>query len=124
MDAADTLPVNVQGSPRTDTTAPKPPLALTRVHNQCRIAIFEHSALRPQPVKEVVMELIKVDSSMIYAMGYDEQQQVLEVIFKRTGVYRYHNVPKEVYQQLLDADSKGSYMRDLIIDMYPTERVR
>ena len=70
------------------------------------------------------MELINVDSSMIYAFGYDEQQQVLEVIFKRTGVYRYRNVPKEVYQQLLDADSKGSYVRDLIIDMYPTERVR
>ncbi len=69
------------------------------------------------------MELIKVDSSMIYALGYDEQQ-VLEVVFKRTGVYRYHNIPKEVYQQLFDADSKGSYMRDLIIDMYPTERVR
>jgi KTSC domain len=69
------------------------------------------------------MELIKVDSSMIYAFGYDEQQQVLEVVFKRTGVYRYLNVPKEVYQQLLQADSKGSYMRDLIIDMYPTERV-
>jgi hypothetical protein len=69
------------------------------------------------------MELIKVDSSMIYAFGYDEQQQVLEVVFKRTGVYRYRDVPKEVYQQLLEADSKGSYMRDLIIDMYPTERV-
>ena len=69
------------------------------------------------------MDLIKVDSSMIYAFGYDEQQQVLEVVFKRTGVYRYRDVPKEVYQQLLEADSKGSYMRDLIIDMYPTERV-
>jgi hypothetical protein len=70
------------------------------------------------------MELIKVDSSMLDAFGYDEQQQVLEVVFKRNGVYRYNNVPKEVYQGLLDADSKGSYLRDLIIDMYPTERVR
>jgi len=70
------------------------------------------------------MELIKVDSSMIYAFGYDKQQQVLEVVFKRNGVYRYRNVPNEVYQQLLKSDSKGSYMRDLIIDMYPTERVR
>jgi hypothetical protein len=69
------------------------------------------------------MELIKVDSSMISAVGYDEQQQVLEVVFKPTGVYRYRDVPKEVYQQLLEAGSKGSYMRDLIIDMYPTERV-
>ena len=61
---------------------------------------------------------------MIYAFGYDEQQQMLEVVFKRTGVYRYRNVPKEVYQQLLEADSKGSYMRDMIIDMYPTEELR
>lgn len=70
------------------------------------------------------MELIKVDSSMIYALGYDEEQQVLEVVFKRTGVYRYRNVPKEVYEQLMNSDSKGSYMRDLIIDMYPTEHLR
>jgi hypothetical protein len=69
------------------------------------------------------MELINVDSSMISAVGYDEQQQVLEVVFKPTGVYRYRDVPKEVYQQLLEADSKGGYMRDQIIDMYPTERV-
>jgi hypothetical protein len=69
------------------------------------------------------MELINVDSSMISAVGYDEQQRVLEVVFKPTGVYRYRDVPKEVYQQLLGADSKGSYMRDQIIDMYPTERV-
>ena len=85
---------------------------------------FDSRISSPSISKGVIMELIKVDSSMIYAFGYDEQQQILEVVFKRTGVYRYHNVPKEVYQQLLDADSKGSYMRDLIIDMYPTERVR
>jgi KTSC domain-containing protein len=70
------------------------------------------------------MELINVDSSMISAIGYDAQQQVLEVVFKRTGTYRYHNVPEDVYRKLLGADSKGSYMRDLIVDMYPTERVR
>ena len=69
------------------------------------------------------MELIKVDSSMIYAIGYDEQAQVLEVVFTRTGVYRYHNVPKEVYDELMESDSKGSYMRDMIIDTYPTEKL-
>jgi hypothetical protein len=69
------------------------------------------------------MELIKVDSSMIYAFGYDEEQQVLEVVFKRSGTYRYRDVPKAVYEGLLSADSKGGYMRDRIIDMYSTERV-
>ena len=70
------------------------------------------------------MNLIKVDSSMIYAVGYDEEAQVLEVVFKRTGVYRYHNVPKEMYEGLLKSGSKGSYMRDMIIDMYPAEQLR
>ena len=69
------------------------------------------------------MELIKVDSSMVYAIGYDEQAQVLEVVFKRSGVYRYRDVPKDVYDELMQSDSIGSYMRDLIIDMYPTEKV-
>ncbi len=70
------------------------------------------------------MNLIKVDSSMIYAVGYDEEAQILEVVFKRTGVYRYRNVPKNVYEGLLASDSKGSYMRDMIIDMYPAEQLR
>ena len=70
------------------------------------------------------MNLIKVDSSMIYAVGYDEEAQILEVVFKRTGVYRYHNVPKDVYEGLLASDSKGSYMRNMIIDMYPAEQLR
>lgn len=70
------------------------------------------------------MDLIKVDSRMIYAVGYDEKTQILEVVFKRTGVYRYRDVPKDVYEQLMEADSKGSYMRDMIIDMYPTEHLR
>ncbi|HEU5102705.1 MAG TPA: KTSC domain-containing protein [Roseiflexaceae bacterium] len=70
------------------------------------------------------MQLIKVDSSMIYALGYDEEQQVLEVVFKRKGVYRYRDVPKHVYEGLLKASSKGGYMRDTIIDMYPTEHLR
>jgi hypothetical protein len=61
---------------------------------------------------------------MIYAVGYDEQAQILEVVFKRTGVYRYRNVPKKVYQELMAASSKGSYMRDMIIDVYPAEHLR
>src|SRR5215831_6229049 len=43
--------------------------------------------------KELCMELIKVDSSMIDAVGYDEQQHILEVVFRRSGVYRYRDVP-------------------------------
>jgi hypothetical protein len=70
------------------------------------------------------MGLIKVDSSMIYAVGYDPETQTLEVVFNRTGVYIYEGVPQEVYDGLLAADSKGSYMRAYIIAMYPTRKLK
>ena len=70
------------------------------------------------------MNLIKVDSSMIYAVGYDEKEQILEVVFTRTGVYRYRDVPKDIYDGLMESDSKGSYMRSMVIDSYPAEHLR
>jgi hypothetical protein len=64
------------------------------------------------------------DSSMISAFGYDEAEEILEVVFHSTGVYRYFEVPVDVFEGLRDASSKGSYMRDVIIDMYPWEKSR
>lgn len=70
------------------------------------------------------MQLIEVESSMIQAVGYDPQQQELEVVFNSGNVYRYAQVPKEEYEGLLKADSKGRYMRSNIIDGYPYYAVR
>ena len=64
------------------------------------------------------------DSSMISAFGYDEAEEILEVAFRRTGVYRYYDVPLHVFEGLRDASSKGRYMRGHIIDMYPFEKKR
>jgi hypothetical protein len=64
------------------------------------------------------------DSSMISAFGYDEAEEILEVAFHSTGVYRYFEVPRDVFEGLRDAPSKGSYMRSMIIDMYPWEQSR
>ncbi|MFQ5610759.1 MAG: KTSC domain-containing protein [Anaerolineae bacterium] len=64
------------------------------------------------------------DSSMISAFGYDETEKILEVAFHRTGVYRYCDVPRHVFEGLRDASSQGKYMRNMIIDMYPWEKKR
>ncbi len=64
------------------------------------------------------------DSSMISAFGYDEAEGILEVAFHRSGVYRYYDVPLQVFEGLRDAESKGRYMRGCIIDMYPWEKKR
>jgi hypothetical protein len=62
------------------------------------------------------------DSSMISAYGYDAENEILDLAFHRTGVYRYYEVPNEVFQQLHRSSSKGSYIRDLIIDQYRWEK--
>lgn len=69
------------------------------------------------------MELVKVDSSMIYAVGYDPKAKELEVVFNTGGIYRYQGVPRKVYKELLAAESKGRYMRAHIIDVYPYYQV-
>ena len=64
------------------------------------------------------------DSSMISAFGYDEAEEILEVAFHNTGVYRYFDVPLYVFEELQEASSKGRYMRANIIDVYHYEKKR
>ena len=70
------------------------------------------------------MQLATVESSMIYAVGYDPDTQTLEVVFNRTGVYQYYDVPPEEYEGLMEAESKGRYMLDCIIDVYPWSQIK
>jgi hypothetical protein len=68
------------------------------------------------------MELVQVESSMISAVAYDDADRSLIVIFNTGQTYVYSDVPRETYDGLLAADSKGSYMKDHIIDFYPYRR--
>jgi hypothetical protein len=69
------------------------------------------------------MAIKKVESSMVWAIDYDPKTQVLEVAFKRTGVFRYDGVPPTVYRAMMVSDSIGSYLRSCIIGMYPERRL-
>lgn len=69
------------------------------------------------------MKLITVESSMIHAVGYDAETRTLEVVFNKGNIYRYQDVPPEVHEGLMNAESKGRYMRANIIDVYPYYRV-
>jgi hypothetical protein len=70
------------------------------------------------------MRLTRVDSSMIYAIRYDEEMRTLEVVFNDGGIYRYLDVPRRIYRELMNADSKGLYMHDYVIGFYDYVRVR
>jgi len=55
------------------------------------------------------MQMIKVASSQIDAVGYDAGQRVLGVQFHRSGRYDYTGVPQDVYDGMLAAESVGKY---------------
>ncbi len=55
------------------------------------------------------MERENVNSSNLASIGYDSENEILEVEFKHGGVYQYLNVPEDVFNKLMNAPSHGVY---------------
>jgi hypothetical protein len=70
------------------------------------------------------MTLTTVDSSMVHAIGYDDETSELEIVFNSGKIYRYKDVEKEIYEELLASSSKGSFLRGNIFDCYEDYQVR
>ncbi len=60
-----------------------------------------------------------VESTNIESVGYDEFQKALHVLFKgRPIVYVYQDVPRELFDAMMRADSKGAYLSRMIKGTY------
>ena len=70
------------------------------------------------------MQLNTVESSMLYAVGYNSKTHTLEVVFNSGGIYQYYDVPPDEYKGLMEAESKGRYMHECIIDVYPWAQIK
>jgi len=71
----------------------------------------------------MIKKLTKVDSSVVYAVGYDKEEKTLEVVFKCGGIWVYSDVSASVYREMMEDGSIGSYMRDCIIDEYEADEI-
>ena len=70
------------------------------------------------------MERQPVRSSMIASVGYDLEDETLEIEFVANGeVYQYFNVPYETYHDLMEAHSKGNYLKENIMEEYNYSKV-
>jgi len=78
------------------------------------------------------MKMISVKSSNIQQIGWEERRvslnqkpkAILRIAFNTGMVYDYHDVPKEVYESFLKAESIGKYFWANIKDKYNYERVK
>ncbi|WP_366523776.1 KTSC domain-containing protein [Nevskia ramosa] len=64
------------------------------------------------------MEMIRVDSSAIKAVGYDPITSRMTIAFIQGHAYDFCRVPRYIFEGLLTASSKGSYYNDHIRDRY------
>lgn len=85
------------------------------------------SAIAPQ-LQGVVpqaqeIQMVAVDSSNVRAIDYDSVIQVLMVDFINGSRYRYRGVPITVFEDFLNADSKGRFLNYLVKGRYEHERV-
>jgi hypothetical protein len=59
---------------------------------------------------------------VIAEVRYDDEQELLEVLFHNGRVYRYLDVPPEEYDALIAAESVGKYFNQEIRTRYDVLR--
>lgn len=64
-----------------------------------------------------------VESSNIAMIGYDDETEELHVKFNSGAEYVYNDVPEEVFEEFLSADSKGQYLNEHIKGKYQYRKV-
>ena len=69
------------------------------------------------------IEMKSVSSSFLDKVGYDAQAKVLAIQMKNSSdVYLYQDVPQELYDDLLAAESKGGFYVKNVKGKFRTER--
>lgn len=60
------------------------------------------------------MERTPVQSSNLASVGYDRDSSTLEVEFLNGSVYQYFAVPESIFEGILNAPSKGSFLNHYV----------
>lgn len=67
------------------------------------------------------MQRHEVESSVIRAIGHT---RVLEIEFESGRVYQYYDVPEDIYNAMLNSDSKGRYFNQHIRGKFPYQEIQ
>ena len=92
--------------------------------------ILSQSSFGPNPVttvKDLVTSLTRkstgVESSNLQSIWYDAKSKILAVRFTSGTRYQYTDVPSNVYDELLKAESHGKYFHRNIRMVYPYRKL-
>jgi ATP-dependent DNA helicase RecG len=72
--------------------------------------------------KKTGIKRLPVASSNIATVGYDAENKILEIEFHHGAIYRYFDVPQEVYEKLMSAGSQASFFYHNIRENYEYQK--
>lgn len=94
----------------------------TAAHNTYRTRhTYRGQSFKPG-FPETSVFAVFVKSSNIVSTGYNNATHVLYLKFHNGGIYRYYEVPRWVFDELLAADSHGRYANKNICNSFRYER--
>lgn len=70
-----------------------------------------------------MIEMIKIDSNHINAVGFDDDLNILQIQYSDRGTYAYNNVKLLIFAELLQANSKNEFIKENIIGRYGCFRI-
>lgn len=69
------------------------------------------------------MKRARVESSLLWTVGYDPETLTLELEFKSGRVYQYFHVPGTVFESFVASESLGAFFNSQIRDSYGYSRI-
>jgi KTSC domain len=73
---------------------------------------------QPEPIA-----MLPVDSSCATSVGYDSEEQILQVEFQNGAIYQYSGVEEDTWKDLHSTDSVGRFFNQQIKGRYASERI-
>lgn len=69
------------------------------------------------------MEMLKISSGKLRAIGYDARERILQVQFEAGSTFQYSGVGEEVWRRLRSSGAAWSFYRDNIEEEFAVKRV-
>ncbi len=75
------------------------------------------------PTIDEAIAMLPVESSMANAVGYDSDEEVLQVEFNNGATYQYQNVDDQIWDGLYKTESIGKFFNSEIKGKYQYQRL-
>ncbi len=79
----------------------------------------------PPPLleEEESFAMLPVASTMASAIGYDSENEVLQIEFNSGEVYQYSDIDEDTWEDLYSSDAVGKYYNQYIKGKYQSQRI-